>query len=64
MKISSSMVLIETDSLITFSNMVLIFDLPLYPVYDFGIQQMPIIVSATIEASLAILLIIAKIRYG
>ncbi len=44
-------------------NAILIFGLLLYFVYGVGIRQMPIIVANTIEISLAMLLIIAKLIY-
>ncbi len=44
-------------------NIILIFGLLLYFIYGIGIKQMPIIVMNTIEISLAISLVVAKLIY-
>lgn len=45
-------------------NIIYISGLLLFLVYGFGIKEMPILVAGTIEVSLAISLIVAKILYG
>ena len=45
-------------------NIIYIFGLLLFLVYGFGIRETPILVAGTIEVSLAISLIVAKVIYG
>lgn len=45
-------------------NIIYISGLLLFLVYGFGIKEMPILVAGTIEVSLAISLIVAKLIYG
>ncbi len=45
-------------------NSIYIFGLLLFLAYGIGLGQVPIIVSCSIEVSLAISLIVAKILYG
>ena len=45
-------------------NIIYILGLLLFLIYGFGIKEMPILVAGTIEVSLAISLIVAKILYG
>jgi MtN3 and saliva related transmembrane protein len=44
-------------------NIIYVFGLLLFLIYGFGINQIPILVAGTIEISLAISLIIAKMIY-
>lgn len=53
----------STEDISLLWNSVLILGLLLYFVYGIGIRQMPIIVMNTIEITLAISLIIAKLIY-
>lgn len=53
----------STKDISLFWNIILIFGLLLYFVYGFGIKEMPIIVTNTIEIILAILLVAAKLIY-